>query len=203
VVGAFAGLVLLWRRVGARAVPLAVAGFGAVPVLAFFKPLAYVMDARYSLPFMPALLVGLGAWGLLIPRRVVRSTWFLAIVPVAWIALCGVPAIHHEIRWTWADPNSSAVDLARALDARGVTALRGDYWGVYLLDYLAADDLDARPDHVVRFNHEAERADATPLDRTAYIYPAGRVGRGEIAPPISQTQYDLLTDGHFDLWIPR
>ena len=132
--------------------PIAVAGFGAVPVLALFKPLAYVVDARYSLPFMPALLVGLGAWGLLIPMRVVRSTWFLATVPVAWIALTCIPAIHQEVRWTWADPNGTAVAMARALDARDVTALRGDYWGVYLLDYLATDDLEARPDYPVRFN---------------------------------------------------
>ncbi len=108
IVGALAGLVVLVFRKGLPAVPIAVAGLLAFPVLAMFSQLGFVADARYSLPFLPQLLIGLGAWSLFLPERIRHSPWLVVTVPTIWaLALC-VPVLHHQVGWQLQDPDRDA-----------------------------------------------------------------------------------------------
>ena len=85
------GMVVLVVRKGAPTVPILVAGLLAFPVLALYAPLGSVADARYAMPFLPQLLMGLGAWLLLVPERIRDSPWLLVTVPTAWALLAVRP----------------------------------------------------------------------------------------------------------------
>jgi hypothetical protein len=69
------GMLVLVVLKGAQTLPILVAGVLAFPVLALFTPLGYVADGRYAMPFLPQLLMGFGAWLLLIPERIRNSPW--------------------------------------------------------------------------------------------------------------------------------
>ena len=200
---ALAGLVVLVRQRGAPAVPVCVAGFGVFPVLALFPTMSWSLDARYALPFLPMLLIGLFSWLLLLPARVREAWWLPVLVPLVWAALACVPQIQQRIGWTWQNPNVAAQHLADELLDRGMTGLTGDYWGVYLLDYLAADRLDAGAYHPVRFDDENERMLQTPPDRLAYVFTRGQIESGVYPAPLPPGSYDVITGGQFEVWIPR
>ena len=78
---ALVGMVVLVVLKGKPALPILIAGVLAFPVLALFSPLGAVADARYAMPFLPQLLMGLGAWLLLIPERIRDSPWLVVTVP--------------------------------------------------------------------------------------------------------------------------
>ena len=185
-------------RKGLPAVPVLATGLLIFPVLALFAPLAYVADARYSLPFLPQLLMGLGAWLLLLPDRVQRSSWLVACYPP-----CG--------RWSWpfpscttpsagptTEPDAAANSVVRELDDRGIRYLGGNYWGVYVVGYLADGAVTVKPDSFVRLTNDADRfAQADPAE-IAYLY-----GTGE-SPNLSlpADSYERMTIGGFDLYFP-
>ena len=84
IIASIVGMVLLVIRKGRQAVPILVAGVLAFPVLALYAPLGSIADGRYALPFLPELLMGLGAWLLLIPERIRHSPWLVITVPTVW-----------------------------------------------------------------------------------------------------------------------
>ena len=196
---AFGGLVLVAVREGSAALPVSVAGFLAFPALALFPQLTYYADARYALPFLPMLLIGIGAWSLLLPERVRTSAWLVATVPVIWsLALC-VPVLHEQIGWTVTNPDAGAEQALAELEARDVRYLAGDYWGTYLLDYLADGTLDARPDAPIRFVQEADRVDAADPAEVVFVYETGSPPK-QLRLPLDS--YDVVRVGGFDLYLP-
>lgn len=198
VVGALAGLVFLTIRRGAEAVPLLVSGVLAFPALAVFPALSYHPDGRYGVAFLAPLLMGLAAWSLLLPRRVSASPWLVAVIPTVWALAFCVPVIHHQIGWTTTNPDSGAEQVVATLQDRGVRYLAGEYWGVYLVDYLDDGALAVRPDVVVRYPDEAAEVDAADPDQIAYIYTSGLTP----ALPLPADQYDLVSVGGYDLYLP-
>ena len=200
-ISSFAGLAVLLKRKGWRASPLFVAGIGAFPALATFQAMGYTLDGRYCLPFVPSLLIGLGALALLLPTRIVDHPATAMVVPVAWGILACVPAIHQQVGWQWGDPNTDARAMARELEARHINALRGSYWGVYVTDFFSGDRLSSLPDHPVRLSVDAGAARAASESSTAYVYEHGKVqsGKAKLARPLDQ--YVLEQVGPWDLWI--
>ena len=198
IIGSLGGLVLLVIRKGLPAVPVLATGLLIFPVLALFAPLAYVADARYSLPFLPQLLMGLGAWLLLLPDRVQRSSWLVAVLPTVWALVLAVPQLHHTIGWTTTEPDAAANSVVRELDDRGIRYLGGNYWGVYVVGYLADGAVTVKPDSFVRLTNDADRvAQADPAE-IAYLYGAGE------SPNLSlpADSYERMTIGGFDLYFP-
>jgi hypothetical protein len=202
---ALLGLVLLRRRAGERAWPVVLAGWGAFPALAVFQALAYTGDGRYSTAFIPPLLLGVFSWTLLLPQRLVDRPVTVLTVPLLWGLLACVPALSQRIGWTWQDVNRPVERLASTIEQRGMTALRGNYWGVYLIDYFAEGRLDALPDSdlPVRLLRDAERAKATDVSRVAFAYGPGKVQAGAVSLPAPIDQYDSMTGGAWEVWIPR
>ena len=190
--------VLMARRCGSKTWPILVAGFLAFPCLALFPPLAFYADARYALPFLPQLLMGLGAWTLLFPGRVRDSAWLL-VVPVVWVVAFCIPVLQDKHGWATTNPDASAEQVVSELENRGVHFLAGDYWGTYLVDYLADGSLSATADVSVRFIEETQEVDAADPHEVAYIYTGGL--RPALALP--KDQYDLLTVGKYDLYVPK
>ena len=199
IAGSLAGLVLLVVRRGPETWPILVAGFLAFPCLALFPPLAFYSDARYTLPFLPQLLMGLAAWTLLMPARARDSPWLVVVVPVAWAVAFCVPVQYHQDGWTMTNPDAAAEQVVIELHSRGVHFLAGEYWGTYLVDYLADGSLSVTTDSTVRFVEEAQRVAAADPRAVAYIYTGGL--RPALALPADQ--YDLLTVGKWDLYLPR
>lgn len=93
------------------------------PVLAIFPPLSDYADARYSLPFLPQLLMGLGAWLLLLPARARSSPWLVAVLPTVWALAFALPQLHHSVGWTVSDP-----DAPRAASSGNWTAGAFGIW---------------------------------------------------------------------------
>lgn len=198
VIGALGGLVLLVVRKGMSTAPLLVAGLLAFPCLAVFKPLGFVADGRYALPFLPQLLMGLGAWLLLAPPRVRQSPWLVVSVPTIWaLALC-VPVIHHQVGWQTLDPDQDAQRVVTELESRDIHYLAGDYWGAYLADYLADGRLTVTADVSVRLTEEAAQVNAADPAEVALVYPAGR----EPALRLPRDGYQLVNVGAYDLYLP-
>ncbi|MGS0683587.1 hypothetical protein ACVBEQ_00280 [Nakamurella sp. GG22] len=198
IIGAFAGLVLLVVKKGSSALPLLVAGVLAFPCLAVFPQLAFSADARYALPFLPQLLIGLGAWLLLLPARVRESPWLVAVLPTAWALLLCVPVLSQQASWTLTDPERAPSAVVRALDDAGVQYVRGDYWATYLIDYLADGRLAVRPDFPVRLQAEAAAVDAADPDRVALVYVSG-------VPPtlvLPRSDYQLVQVDGYDIYLP-
>jgi hypothetical protein len=205
IIGALGGLIVLVFREGLPAVPIALAGLLAFPVLAMFSQLGFVADARYSLPFLPQLLIGLGAWSLFLPERIRRSPWLVVTVPTIWaLALC-VPVLHHQVGWQLQDPDRDAWAAVSELENRHIQYLAGDYWGTYLAGYFADGALVVRPDVSIRLTDQAAQVDAADPDKVAYIYSRGiDMYSSGINPflPLPRDHYQLVTTGTFDLYLP-
>jgi len=199
IVGSLGGLVLLVVRKGLPAIPVLTTGLLIFPVLAIFPPLSDYADARYSLPFLPQLLMGLGAWLLLLPARARTSPWLVAVLPTVWALAFALPQLHQSVGWTVSDPDAPPSSVVRELDSRGIRYLGGNYWGVYVVDYFADGRLIVKPDIGVRLTEDAEEfAQADPA-AIAYLYGAGE-------PPnlsLPTDRYDRLTIDGYDLYLPR
>ncbi len=198
-VTSLSGLVLLVRRRGRAALPLLVTGLLAYPVLALLPQLWFFADARYGLPFVPQLLMGLGAWMLLLPGRTQRSWWPVVLVPTVWLLTFCVPVVHHRIGF--AAPVDPDADIKRAvaeLEARDIRLVAGSYWSTYLADYVAGGRFDVSPDDTVRLVGSARVVQSADPADVALIYPAGSVPRLRLAAE----RYSLLRVGALTLYIP-
>ena len=199
IIGALSGMVLLVIRRGAPAVPVLVAGVLAFPALAAFAPLGFVADGRYALPFFPQLLIGLGAWFLLLPGRLRESAWLVVMVPTIWSLALTVPVLHQQTGWILENPDWEAEQVVDELAQRDIHFLGGEYWGTYLVDYLADGSLSATTDGTVRFTDEAERVRSANPDDVAFIYSSGL--EPNLALPANR--YDVMTVGKWDLYLPK
>nr|WP_294692712.1 hypothetical protein [uncultured Friedmanniella sp.] len=193
-----AGMVTLVVLRGRSALPILVAGVLAFPFLASFPPLGFVADGRYALPLMPQLLMGLGAWLLLVPERIRHSPWLVVTVPTVWALLLVVPVVHHQIRWEWVDPHADVKQVVRELESRQIRYLDGDYWTTYVADYLADGRLHAAVDVSVRLSEDQAAVDAADPSQVGYLYYDG-------APPdlrLPLERYELVSIGNYDLYVP-
>ncbi len=192
------GMVVLVVLKGAPTVPILVAGLLAFPVLAMYAPLGSVADARYAMPFLPELLMGLGAWLLLVPERIRNSPWLLVTVPTAWALLLCVPVIHQQVGWEWLDPNADAKQVVSELESRQIRYVAGDYWAAYLVDYLADGRLQAAVHQPVRLEEENDTVNAADPSEVAYVYQDGMTPR----PRMPVDRYQQLDFGAWDLYVP-
>jgi hypothetical protein len=202
VVGALTGLVVLPLRTGPAGLPFTVAGLGAVPALAAFQALSGSADGRYAVAFMPTLLVGLFGWTRLGGGWERPPLAVAAAIPVVWGLLACVPSLHASVSWTWEDPNENAETAVADLQQRGITAVRGEYWTVYVLDYYARGQLDSWPDAVPRLPDDVARAQLTRSSRVAQVYDAGAVERGAVTLPLPREDYILVPAGRWEIWVP-
>jgi hypothetical protein len=198
IVGSMVGMVVLVIRKGPQALPILVAGVLAFPVLAMYAPLGSIADGRYALPFLPELLMGLGAWLLLIPERIRHSPWLLVTVPTVWVLLLCVPVVHQQAGWEWIDPDTDAKQMVSELDARQIRYVAGDYWGAYVVDYLGAGRLQAAVHLPVRFEEENATVNAADPREVAYVYQDGQIPH--LRMPVDR--YQMLNIGPFDLYVP-
>jgi hypothetical protein len=198
IVLALGGLIVLVNRKGAQALPLLVAGVLAFPILAMFRPLGFVADARYALPFLPQLLMGLGAWLLLVPERIRRSPWLVVSIPTVWSLLLCVPILHHQIGWETQDPDQDAERLVTEIRNRHIQYLAGDYWATYLADYLADGELTVTAEVSIRFTEAAAQVNGADPTQVALVYAAGR----EPTLKLPRDRYQLVNVGEFDLYVP-
>ena len=198
IIASLAGLVLLVVRKGAPALPILVAGVLAYPFLAVFKPLGFVADGRYALPLLPQVLMGLGAWLLLLPLAVRRSPWLIVTVPTVWALLTCVPVIHHQVGWRTESADLDAQLVVGELESRNIRYLAGDYWGTYLADYLADGTLTVTADVSIRLEDEAALVNAADPRAVAYVYTSGVNPSLELAAQ----NYELVRVGGYDLYLP-
>ncbi|GAA3622124.1 hypothetical protein [Microlunatus ginsengisoli] len=198
IIGSIVGMVLLVIRTGRQAVPILVAGVLAFPVLALYAPLSNIADGRYALPFLPELLMGLGAWLLLIPERVRNSPWLVVTLPTAWALLTCVPVVHQQVGWQWIDPNTDAKQIVSELETRQIHYIAGDYWGAYLVDYLGAGRLQAAVILPIRFDEENAIVNAADPSEVAYVFQDGQIPR--LRMPADH--YQKMDLGRFDLYLP-
>jgi hypothetical protein len=192
------GMVVLVMRKGAQTLPILVAGVLAFPLLAMFTPLGFVTDARYAMPFMPQLLMGLGAWLLLTPQRIRDSLWLVVTVPTVWALSLSVPLAQQQVGWEWLDPDADAKQVVSELDSRQIPYIAGDYWCSYLVDYLGGGRLQAAVDYTVRLADENATVNAADPSQVAYVYYDG--GTPNLRMPVDQ--YQLVNVGIYDLYVP-
>jgi hypothetical protein len=190
------GMLVVLKRV--QALPILVAGLLAFPLLAMFPPLGFVADGRYALPLLPQLLMGLGAWLLLIPARIRDSPWLVVAVPTGWALLLSVPVVHHQVGWEWLDPNADAKQLVRELESRQIRYVAGDYWVSYLADYLAGGRLQAAVDVSIRLAEEQAAVNAADPLQVAFVY----YDRATPHLRMPLDRYQRLDVGDFDLYVP-
>ena len=198
ILGATIGMVVLVVLAGRQALPVLIAGVLAFPVLAMFRPLGFVADGRYAMPLLPQLLMGLGAWLLLVPGGVRQSPWLIVAVPTAWALLLSVPVVHQQVGWQWLDPDADANQVVLELESRGIPYVAGDYWGAYLSDYLAVGHLQAAVDVSVRLTDEQAIVDAADPSQVGYVYYDGATPR--LRMPAEN--YQRLDVGGYDLYVP-
>ena len=198
IIGSIVGMVLLVIRKGPQALPILVAGALAFPVLAIYPPLSNIADGRYALPFLPELLMGLGAWLLLIPQRIRESPWLVITVPTAWALLLCVPVVHQQVGWQWIDPNADAKQVVSELETRQIRYVAGDYWGAYLVDYLGAGRLQAAVHLPIRFDEENATVNAADPSEVAFVYLDGQTPY----PRMPVDHYQMMDIGRFDLYLP-
>ena len=198
IVGSIVGMVLLVVRTGRQALPILVAGVLAFPVLALYSPLSNIADGRYALPFLPEVLMGLGAWTLLIPERIRSSPWLVITVPTAWALLFCVPVVHQQAGWEWVDPDTDAKQMVSELESRKIPYIAGDYWGAYLVDYLGAGRFRAAVHLPVRFDEENATVNAADPADVAFVYQDGQTPY--LRMPADR--YQMMNLGLFDLYVP-
>jgi hypothetical protein len=199
IMASIVGMVVLVVIKGEQVLPILVAGLLAFPILALYPPLGSVADARYAMPFLPQLLMGLGAWLLLIPERIRDSPWLLVTVPTAWALLLCVPVIHRQVGWEWLDPDTDAKQMVSVLEARQIPYVAGDYWGAYLVDYLASGRLQAATHVPVRLDEENATVNAADPSKVAFVYQDGMTPHLRM----SAHRYQLLNIGPWDLYVPN
>jgi hypothetical protein len=201
ILGALAGLAMLPRWSGPAALPFTIAGLGAIPVLAAFQPLAFSTDGRYTVVFMPMLIVGLFGWSRA-SRHASHLPLGLAVaIPLVWGVLACVPSIHGVSGWVWQDPNRRTEQAVADLQQRGITAVRGDYWAVYLLDYYSQGQLDSWSNGTQRLTEDAARVELTPEPKVALVYEAGSVDSGHVTLPRPLGEYTLVTTDRWEMWL--
>jgi MFS family permease len=192
------GMVVLVVLKGAQTLPILIAGVLAFPVLALYTPLATVADARYAMPFLPQLLMGLGAWLLLIRERIRNSPRLLVTVPTVWALLLSVPVVHQQVGWEWLDPDTDAKQVVSEVESRRIPYVAGDYWGAYLVDYLASGRLQAAVHVPVRLDEENATVNAGDPSEVAYVYQDGMTPH--LRMPVDR--YQLVNVGAWDLYVP-
>jgi hypothetical protein len=198
IIGSIVGMVLLVIRKGLQALPILVAGVLAFPVLALYAPLSSIADGRYALPFLPELLMGLGAWLLLIPERIRDSPWLVITVPTVWALLLCVPVVHQQAGWEWIDPDTDAKQMVSELETRQIRYIAGDYWGAYLVDYLGAGRLQAAVHLPIRFDEENATVNAADPSEVAFVYQDGQTPYMRMPAD----HYQMMDIGLFDLYVP-
>ena len=188
VVGALVGLVVLTFRVGRAALPFTVAGLGAVPALAavpgaFRSAPTAATRSRSCRPSWSGCSAGPGSVGDGNAHRMALA----AAVPVVW-GLLGLRAIASPVRrLDVGGPQRDAEQAVVELQQRGITAVRGEYWTVYVLDYYAKGRLDSWPDVVPRLPDDVARAQATLRPRTSPRSTTRALGRERRRhPPAAQ-----------------
>ena len=192
------GMGLLVALKGRQALPILVAGLLAFPALAGFDPLGYVIDGRYAMPFLPELLMGLGAWLLLIPKHIRYSRWLLAIVPTMWALLLSVPLVHQQVGWQWVDPDSDAKLAVSELQSRQVSYIAGDYWTTYLIDYLGAGRFQAAVDYSVRLTDQYVTVTSADPSQVTFVYYYD--GSPLLHMPLAR--YQVVRVGIYNLYVP-
>jgi hypothetical protein len=195
---ALVGMVVLVVLKGTQALPILVAGVLAFPVLALFSPLGAVADGRYAMPFLPQLLMGLGAWLLLLPERTRNSPWLVVTVPTVWAVLACVPVAHQQVGWEWLDPNADAKQVVSEIESRQIPYVNGDYWAAYLIDYLGGGRLQAGTHGPVRLEDQNAIVDAADPSQVAFVYLDGQTPY--LRMPVEQ--YDMVNVGPYDLYLP-
>ena len=125
-----------------------------------------------------------------------------AAIPLVWGLLAGVPSLHATAGWPWQDPNLDLERAVVALQQRDITAVRGSYWVVYVLDYYADGRLDAWPDGIQRLPEDVARAQATPASHVAFAYEAGSVDARVVTLPGPRSDYTLVPAGRWEMWVP-
>jgi hypothetical protein len=185
-------------RKGLQALPIPVAGVLAFPILALYAPLSNIADGRYALPFLPELLMGLGAWLLLMPERIRDSPWLVITVPTVWALLLCVPVVHQQVGWEWIDPDTDAKQMISELETRQIRYIAGDYWGAYLVDYLGAGRLQAAVHLPIRFDQENATVNAADPSEVAFVYQDGQTPY--LRMPADH--YQMMDIGLFDLYVP-
>ena len=192
------GMVALVLLKGRQTLPILVAGLLAFPLLALYAPLGAIADARYALPFLPQLLMGLGAWLLLIPERIRHSCWLVVIVPTVWVLVLSVPVVHQQVGWQWLDPDADAKRVVSELESRQIPYVDGDYWGAYLTDYLASGRLQAATHGPVRLEDQNATVNAADPSLIAFVYQDG------MTPYLRMPadRYQLVDAGVWDLYVP-
>ena len=195
---AVAGMVVLVLLKGKPALPILIAGILAFPVLALFSPLGAVADGRYAMPFLPQLLMGLGAWLLLLPERIRVSPWLVVTVPTVWAVLACVPVVHQQVGWQWLDPDADAKQVVTELESRQIPYVNGDYWGAYLIGYLGAGRLQAGTHGPVRLADQNAVVNAADPTQVAYVYYDGQTPY--LRMPVDR--YEMVNVGPYDLYLP-
>jgi hypothetical protein len=150
------------------------------------------------MPFLPELLMGLGAWLLLIAQRIRDSPWVVITVPTVWALLLCVPVVHQQVGWQWIDPNADAKQMISELETRQIRYIAGDYWGAYLVDYLGAGRLQAAVHLPIRFDEENATVNAADPSEVAFVYLDGQTPYMRMPT----ARYQMMDIGRFNLYVP-
>ncbi len=198
IMSSLVGMVALVLLKGPQTLPILVAGLLAFPTLALYAPLGSIADARYALPLLPQLLMGLGAWLLLVPGRIRESPWLVVIVPTVWALMLSVPVIHQQVGWQWIDPDADAKQMVSEIKSRQIPYVAGDYWGAYLIDYLGGGRLQAATHGPIRLEDQNATVDAANPSLVAFVYQEG------MTPYLRMPadQYQFVNVGPWDLYLP-
>ncbi|MGH9086226.1 MAG: hypothetical protein ACRDYW_12315 [Acidimicrobiales bacterium] len=151
----------------AAAVALA-APFG-IPL---FSGAWFTADARYAIvALVPvALAVAHGA-ARLDPRRV---SAIATVVVVGWVLVA--VAVPFAVRLDEVGGERTMAPLAEALEERGITRVRTDYWIAYQLTYETDEAIVASPLYAVRFGHyESLVRDAEAAGQAAVVLPTSEL----------------------------
>ena len=130
-------------------------GLMAVAGYALTRPVDVVVG-RYLLL---ALYVPVGAtavWLALEPQRLVR--WAVVAMVIVWTAAAGVDTWRHYDRF--AGTRDPMLDIIAALDARGITVAKAQYWRAYKLTFMTQERIRVASTDVVRIEEYQRLAEA-------------------------------------------
>ena len=88
--------------------------------------------------------------------------------------------------------------MVSELESRQIRYVAGDYWGAYLVDYLADGRLQAAVHQPVRLEEENATVNAADPSEVAYVYQDGMTPR----PRMPVDRYQMMDIGPWDLYVP-
>ncbi len=187
------------RRISRVLLPVTLVA--ALPLMALFPSLTFVIDGRYGMIVLPliAMAVAQTASSNVSPRTA-PIRWL--VVLVVWVGVLVAPQVDVLREEADRSPNDEIRQVVAVLRDADVEFVSGSYWRVHTVDFLSDGDIVGSPSapQIVRFPDFAAEIEQAPDTDVAFVFQTSDDDPAVLRLPVESYRRDVI--GGTVLYVP-